>query len=189
MHLVFPLAALVVVAGVPGAGKTTLIDRAVDRTRVRVVDTEDQRRAGHRRRPKPVRALIHYLRIVRAIIGGSPAVIHSRGTRTATRRLLTTLARLRGRPAHLVLVVADPAEAVAGQHARGRTIDRDEMRGHVRRFARLAARSADDIAHAEGWATVSIIDRADAAAIDAVHFAASPQVERHRRRAAIAVTD
>ncbi len=115
---------------------------------MRVVGTEDQRRAGHRRRPKPVRVLVHYLRIVRAIVGGSRPVIHSRGTRTVTRRLLTTLARLRGRPAHLVLVVADPADAIAGQHARGRTIDRGEMRGHVRRFARLAARPADHIARA-----------------------------------------
>ena len=42
MQLRFPFDAVVVVAGVPGAGKTTLIRRAVDRDAVRVVDMERQ---------------------------------------------------------------------------------------------------------------------------------------------------
>ncbi len=191
MHLEFSLTALVVIAGVPGAGKTTLIDRAVDRGRVRVVDTEDQRRAGHRRRPKPLRVLVHYLRIVRAIVGGSPAVVHSRGTRTATRRLLALLARLRGRPAHLVLVVADADEAIDGQRSRGRVVAADEMRGHVRRFARLAARPAGEIAAAEGWADVTVVDRAGAARIDAFRFTAPALAPANRsdQRPATALLD
>ena len=44
MQLSFPSDAVVVVAGVPGAGKTTLIRRAVDREAARVVDTDDRRR-------------------------------------------------------------------------------------------------------------------------------------------------
>jgi adenylate kinase len=51
MQLSFPADAVVVVAGVPGAGKTTLIRRAVDRREVRVVDTDDRRAEGKRSTP------------------------------------------------------------------------------------------------------------------------------------------
>jgi hypothetical protein len=46
VQLTYPSDAVVVVAGVPGAGKTTLIRRAVDPATVRIVDTEDRRDAG-----------------------------------------------------------------------------------------------------------------------------------------------
>ena len=46
MDLRFSSDAVVVVAGVPGAGKTTLIRRAVDPAAVRVVDTQDRRERG-----------------------------------------------------------------------------------------------------------------------------------------------
>ena len=89
MRLTFPSDAVVVVAGVPGAGKTTLIRRAVDRNAVGVVDTDDRREPGLRR--ADWRGFLyagHYLRIAVAIAVRRPAVIHSRGTRPALRRLL-----------------------------------------------------------------------------------------------------
>ena len=70
MQLSFPADAVVVVAGVPGAGKTTLIRRAVDRDVARVVDTDDRREAGGRR--------LLYARALRADRG--------RGGRAAGRR-------------------------------------------------------------------------------------------------------
>jgi hypothetical protein len=91
--------AVVVVAGLPGAGKSTLIARAVDRSVVRVVDTDDQRRDGGR--ASNVR---HYGHIVTAVWGRRPVVIHSRGTLGTLRRAITLLSSLRGRPAHLILL-------------------------------------------------------------------------------------
>src|SRR5690242_12227216 len=117
MELIFPSDSVIVVAGVPGAGKTTLLRRAVDRDVATVVDTDDRARRG------PLLYLGHYARIAAAIAGARPAVIHSRGTHGASRRAIVALARLRGRPAHLLLLDADRAAAERGQHARGRTVD------------------------------------------------------------------
>jgi len=48
VRLTYPEDAIVVVAGLPGAGKSTLIRRTVNPSVVRVVDADDQRRAGGR---------------------------------------------------------------------------------------------------------------------------------------------
>jgi AAA domain len=157
VQLSFPADAVVVVAGVPGAGKTTLIRRAVDRDGARVVDTDDHRRG----RLAYVR---HYPRIARAIAGRRPAVIHSRGTHPAARRAIAMLAALRGRPAHLVMVDAGRDEAEAGQRARGRTVKASEMDRQVARWRHLMARRP------AGWASVVVLDRRQAAGIEAFAF-------------------
>ena len=162
MQLAFPANAVVVVAGVPGAGKTTLIRRAVDRDVARVVDTDDRRQAGRRRLLYPG----HYVRIVAAVAGRRPAVIHSRGTHPAARRAIALLAALRGRPAHLVMLDATRAEADAGQRARGRTVAAAEMDRQEVRWRRLMARRPA----CEGWAAVVVLDRADAARTEAFAF-------------------
>jgi predicted kinase len=163
MQLRFPSDAVVVVAGVPGAGKTTLIRRAVDRTTVRVVDTEDRRERGER-----ASYIGHYARIAGAVVGRRPAVIHSRGTHAAPRRAIALLARLRGRPAHLVLLDAPRAAAEAGQRRRGRMVPEAEMERHVARWHRLMRR----IPAGEGWASVVVLDREQAAATSEFAFVA-----------------
>ena len=162
MELSFPSDAVVVVAGVPGAGKTTLIRRAVDRDAARVVDTD-----GHRRG----RLLYagHYARIAAAIAGRRPVVIHSRGTHPAARRAIGALAALRGRPAHLVLLDAARDEAEAGQRTRGRTVSPHEMDRQVARWRRLIAH----LPAGEGWAGIVALDRAQAARTDAFEFRAA----------------
>jgi predicted kinase len=167
VHLSFPHDAVVVVAGVPGAGKTTLIRRAVNRDVARVVDTDDRREAGARR----FLNVRHYAAIVAAIAGRRPVVIHSRGTHPAARRAIAALAALRGRPAHLVMLDAEPAEAVAGQRARGRTVDPSEMDRQLARWRRLMARRP----RREGWASVIVLDREQAARTGG--FAFPPTVE------------
>ncbi len=169
MELSFPAGAVVVVAGVPGAGKTTLIRRAVDRDGARVVDTDDVRLAGRRR----LLSVRHYARIAAAVAGRRPAVIHSRGTHPAARRAIATLAALRGRPAHLVMVDADRDEAEAGQRARGRTVARAEMDRQVARWGRLKARRPED----EGWASVAVLDRRQAANIERFAFVPAVQAQ------------
>jgi predicted kinase len=165
---------VVVVAGVPGAGKTTLIRRAVDRAAVRVVDTEDRRDAGRRR----LLSATHYARIAAAIAGRRPVVIHTRGTHAATRRTIALLARLRGRPAHLILLDVGRAEAEAGQRARGRTVDPADMRRHVARWQRLTAHGTGG----EGWASVIVLDRVQAERTRAIDFVPAVRVSSVRRR-------
>lgn len=161
MDLIFPSDSVIVVAGVPGAGKTTLLRRAVDRDVATVVDTDDRARRG------PLLYLGHYARIAAAILGAKPAVIHSRGTKTIARRTILTLARLRGRPAHLILLHADRATAEAGQRARGRTVSATEMDRQVDDWRALLAEGG---LHEEGWATVELLDREQAAEITQMRF-------------------
>jgi GTPase SAR1 family protein len=101
VRLTYPENAVVVIAGIPGAGKSTLIRRVVDRSTARVVDTDDQRRDGGR-----ASYVRHYAHIVTAVWGRRPVVIHSRGTLGTLRRAITLLSSLRGRPAHLILLDA-----------------------------------------------------------------------------------
>ena len=161
MDLTFPSDSVVVVAGVPGAGKTTLLRRAVDRSVARVVDTDDRAHRG------PLLYPGHYARIVAAIAGRRPVVIHSRGTLPVTRRMIALLARLRGRPAHLVLLHADRASAEAGQRGRGRMVSQEEM---DRQVARWHALMADGGPTGEGWASVQVLDRETASQARAMQF-------------------
>jgi hypothetical protein len=167
VQLSFPSDAVVVVAGVPGAGKTTLIRRAVDRDVARVVDTDDRRQAGHRR----LLNAGHYWRIALAVAGRRPVVIHSRGTHPLARRTIAALAALRGRPAHLVMLDAERGEAEAGQRERGRTVAADEMDRQLARWRRLMARRPKG----EGWASVVVLDRAQAARTGAFEFVAAAE--------------
>ena len=167
VELSFPADAIVVVAGVPGAGKTTLIRRAVDRDDARVVDTDDVREAGGRR----LLYAGHYARIAAAVVGRRPAVIHSRGTHPAARWAIASLAALRGRPAHLVMIDADRDEAEAGQRARGRTVAPAEMDRQLARWRRLMARRPEN----EGWASVTVLDRRQAARVERLAFVPAVQ--------------
>jgi AAA domain len=166
VRLAFSSNSVVVVAGMPGAGKSTLIRQAVDRSAVRVVDTDD-----HRRRVPALMYAEHYLRILLAVLGRRPAVIHSRGTHGWLRRGIALLARLRGREAHLVLLDAGRDEAVAGQLRRGRVIGADEMARQAARWSRLMARRPTG----EGWDSVVVLDRSQASRTSAIEFVAAPE--------------
>jgi hypothetical protein len=165
VDLTFSSDAVVVVAGVPGAGKTTLLRRAVDRGVARVIDTDDRARRG------PLLYPGHYARILAAIAGRRPVVIHSRGTLALTRRTIALLARARGRPAHLLLLHADRASAEAGQRRRGRVISQQEM---DRQVARWHALMADGGPKGEGWASVQVLDR-EAAGQTCLRFVGAAQ--------------
>jgi hypothetical protein len=164
VRLTYPPDAVVVVAGLPGAGKSTLIRRTVDRTAATVVDTDDQRRDG--RRASYVR---HYVRIAAAVWRRRPVVIHSRGTRPALRRAIVLAASLRGRSAHLILVDAPRADAEAGQRRRGRGIPPAAMEREVARWERIRRRGVER----EGWSSVAVLDRASAAQIDSLQWEGS----------------
>ena len=174
MRLTYPDNAVVVVAGLPGAGKTTLIRRTTSRSAAIVVDTDDQRRRG--RRASNVR---HYGHIAAAVWGRQPVVIHSRGTLGMLRRLITSLSLLRGRPAHLILLDAPRAAAEDGQRRRGRRVSQSRMDREAARWERLLRRGV----RREGWRSVTLLDRASAARVDELHWEATynPGDDRLRR--------
>lgn len=156
MELRFSPLAVVVVAGVPGAGKSTLIRRAAPEG-TRVIDTDDARASGRGGRGLYVR---HYVRIARAILVSRGAVVvHTRGTRAPSRWIFRGLAFVRARPAHLVLLDASREVADAGQRARGRVVSQATMDAEWRRWRRLLRRGVA----AERWRTVDILDRDEAA--------------------------
>jgi predicted kinase len=174
VRLTYPTDAVVVVAGLPGAGKSTLIRRTVDRTAAAVVDTDDQRSEGRR-----ASYLRHYGRVLAAVRGCRPVVVHSRGTRAALRRAVVLAASLRGRSAHLILLDAPATEAEAGQRRRGRRIPRAVMQREVARWERMRRRGTER----EGWRSVVVLDRASAARIDALQWTVQqiPGDDRLRR--------
>lgn len=172
----------VLVGGLPGAGKTVLLRRAGMRLpQLRVLDPERHRDrfaalTGGRLPYRCYRPLVHGLHaaqvIGRLLAGprdGRPLVVHEPGTRQRRNAALAALARSRGwRPVLLVLDV-DPAQALAGQQARGRVLRPGSFAGHCRRWA--AGRW-----QAGRWDAVRVVgrDRADEVLRRLVRPAASP---------------
>jgi AAA domain-containing protein len=168
---------VVVVAGLPGAGKTTLValePRALDSDAFREAWA---RRLGNVPYPlwRPVVHAQHWLAIWRSSKRAEGVVLVRPFTSTWLRRAVLRRA-LRHHPAvHLVVVDATPAQARAGQRARGRTIGGRAMRRHERRWAR------GDLA-AEPWTTMSRVRRKEAAAAGAGREGRTHEFDRPQAR-------
>ena len=158
-----PPAALLVVAGVPGAGKTTWLAR-VDAPGSLVLDPEPirarlQRRLGRipYRLWRPLVHAEHLRRVLAALPGPSGLLVHDTGTRGWRRRLLTGLARRCGRSSHLLLLDVSAQAALEGQRRRRRALGRSAFATHWRSWRRL--RAAPSGLAAEGWSSVRLLDR------------------------------
>ena len=161
---------LLLVAGMPGAGKSTLLAGVARRPGLTVLDSDAHRAALARRLPalpyrrfRPLVHLLHRLALVRAACGATPTVaVHLPATAAGTRLLVALLAVLTGRSAHLLWVHADPAEALAGQRARGRVVPSGSHARHARRAADAARRLGRG--RSWGFRSVTVVDRARARA-------------------------
>jgi hypothetical protein len=173
-----PPAALLVVAGVPGAGKTTLLSR-VEAPGSLVLDPEPIRdRFARVLAPVPYRLwrpLVHaehFLRVLLALPGRRGLIVHDTGTRGWRRRLLAGLARRLGRTGHLLLLDVSAEAALEGQRRRRRAMRRSAFATHWSNWRRLRGALAAPGApgrgdpdgdpsglHAEGWASVRLLDR------------------------------
>ncbi|WP_326835591.1 AAA family ATPase [Amycolatopsis rhabdoformis] len=134
---------LLVVAGLPGAGKTTMLRHAAGD--LRVLDSDQVRgrlravlpAAVPYRLYRPVVHLCHRARIVGcAALRRGPLVVHEPATRASTRRWLAVVARMTRRPARLLWLDVSAEEALAGQHCRARIVRSRSFARHVAR-ARL----------------------------------------------------
>jgi predicted kinase len=174
----FPAGDRVVISGLPGSGKSTLIDHtvAVD-DRVRRIDSQDTRERWERRMPaflpygvyRPLVRLMHFARLRRALASGAGVVVHDCGTQGWVRRWLAADALRRGRGMHLVLLDVTPREALAGQAGRGRTVSGYAFLRHRRAVRRLLA-DAQAGRLPDGCASVVLLDRRAAAALRGLVF-------------------
>ncbi|WP_312018597.1 AAA family ATPase [Streptomyces sp. I05A-00742] len=173
---------LLVVSGLPGSGKSTLIRRTVTALDgrgepVRCVDSQDSRARLERRLPvrlpygayRPLARLVHYARLWRALRSGASLVVHDCGQRDWVRRGLAREARRRGTALHVLLLAVTPETALAGQRARGRAVPRAAFERHRRAMERLVTAAASGRPPA-GAASVVLLDRPAAAALRTVAF-------------------
>ncbi|SDJ73767.1 AAA domain-containing protein [Streptomyces indicus] len=173
-RLVFGPGDLVVVSGLPGSGKTTLIQRAVRAPRLDSQDSRDRWAAFMPRfLPyavyRPLVRLAHYARLRRTLRSGAEAVVHDCGTQAWVRRWLAREARRRGTSLHLLLLDVDPSTALAGQRDRGRGVSRyafTRHRGAVRRLVR----DAEAGTLPAGCSSAVLLDRESAGSLSLVGF-------------------
>ncbi|MDG4533906.1 AAA family ATPase [Streptomyces sp. AV19] len=141
--LAYPPGAVVVVSGLPGSGKSTLLRRWSGAGRV--VDPRDVHVACESAMPdflpyaayRPWARVLHFLRLRTGVRAGGPLLVHDCGSRAWMRRWLGRAAGRLGRELHLVLLDVGPAEALAGQHARGRSTRPHVFARHRRGLSRL----------------------------------------------------
>lgn len=133
-----PSRCLVVVAGLPGAGKTTLVRRWAAAPGVVALDAEDVA-AGLAALPyRVVRPLVHALHLLRLL-----AVLATPADRVLTsdpltsdrrRRWFRFVAAVTGRRLVVVLVHVSPWDARDGQRRRGRVLSESRTARHEQRY-------------------------------------------------------
>ncbi|MFF8593279.1 AAA family ATPase [Streptomyces sp. NPDC015220] len=167
---------LVVVTGLPGSGKSTLMRRTVRGVRIDSQDTRE--RWDARLAPRlpyalyrPLVRLAHYAALRRALRSGEPVVVHDCGTQSWVRTWLARAARRRGGTLHLILLDVTAGTALSGQRHRGRGVSRYAFLRHRRSAGRLL-RAVEEGALPEGCGSAVLLDREAAAGLRRIAFTA-----------------
>ncbi|GHH15409.1 AAA family ATPase [Streptomyces lanatus] len=166
---------LVVITGLPGSGKSTLMRRTVKGVRI---DSQDTRDRWDARMPRflpyavyrPLVRLAHYAGLRRALRGGEGVVVHDCGTQAWVRDWLAREARRRGGTLHLLLLDVTPGTALEGQRERGRGVSRYAFLRHRRAAARLL-HSVEKGRLPHGCDSAVLIDREAADTLRRIGFA------------------
>ncbi|CAL9357915.1 hypothetical protein SUDANB95_00605 [Actinosynnema sp. ALI-1.44] len=161
---------LVVLAGLPGAGKTTMLADVDTGGAAAVVLDSDQVRGYLRsvlpaslpyRFYRPLVHLVHRLRILWfALFTSGLLLVHEPSTRPTTRAGLVAVGVVSRRPRHFLWLDATAEQALSGQVRRGRLIRSRSFSRHVKRAARLRRRFAEGHAP-RGWQAMTLLSRGD----------------------------
>ncbi len=163
---------LLLIGGLPGAGKTRLLTRllAGDGTGVCGLDSEyvaERLRAAGVRLPyrwlRPAVHAWHRLTVRRVVRGAAPVVVVTDPLTSSRRReALVAAGRRSGREVRLLLLDVRPEAAVRGQERRHRTVSARSMARHDCGWRSLlaTARAAGGVRGAE-WTVVVRRDEAD----------------------------
>ncbi|MFJ8112166.1 AAA family ATPase [Streptomyces sp. NPDC096132] len=165
---------LVVVTGLPGSGKSTLMARAVRGIRI---DSQDVRDRWDARAPRflpyavyrPLVRLAHYAGLRRALRTGEGVVVHDCGTQAWVRDWLAREARRRGGTLHLLLLDVTPDTAIEGQRERGRGVSRYAFLRHRRAAAHLI-RAVEKGRLPAGVGSAVLLDRDAADSLSRIGF-------------------
>ncbi|MGY0018813.1 AAA family ATPase [Streptomyces sp. YJ-C3] len=165
---------LVVLSGLPGSGKSTLMRRAVTVVRI---DSQDTRERWAARLPRgvpyalyrPLVRIAHYVGLRRAMHSGASVVVHDCGTQAWVRRWVIRTARRRGVAVHLVLLDVPPRAALDGQRERGRGVSRYAFARHRRAVGALVT-STERGELPEGIESAVLLDRAATDALGGITF-------------------
>ncbi|WP_329040762.1 ATP-binding protein [Streptomyces sp. NBC_00178] len=165
---------VVVVSGLPGSGKSTLIRRAVEE---HAIDSQDARDRWAEALPgllpyalyRPLVRVAHYAGLWRALRSGASVVVHDCGTQAWVRRWLAREARHRGRHLHLVLLDVSPGVARQGQRERGRGVSGYAFARHRRAVGRLLRDTGSGLLP-PGCASAVLLDRESAGAVCRISF-------------------
>lgn len=166
---------LLLLGGIPGAGKSTLIRQVADRNPdVRTLDPETPARWLATRLPevpyrlyRPLAHLWHAVATLALVLFGPPSdrrtlLVHDPATRPGRRELLGRIARARGWRTSLVMIDVPRAAAIDGQRARGRIVRSTSFERHWHRWTDDQPRlvSATTLGDADGsWDRVHVVDR------------------------------
>ncbi|MEI7056231.1 AAA family ATPase [Nocardioides sp. CCNWLW239] len=174
---------LLLLGGVPGAGKSTLIRQLADRhPGVRTLDPETTARWLAARLPevpyRVYRPLVHLWHAVAALAlvllgpsfgpssGRRTLLVHDPATRPGRRELLGRIARARGWRTSLVMIDVPRSAAIDGQHKRGRLVRSESFERHWHRWLdhQPRLRAASSFGEGDGsWDRVHVVDRTRAA--------------------------